>query len=205
MEKLEAFWSESINFKIQQKKAEWLGFIDKIYGKNKINNVLEIGCYDGGTTVFLSNICNNLITVDQPVTPRFDTFKYHIGDESIFGSELLKTKTNFNYVYGNSHDIETFNKVKELLDGEELDLLFIDGDHSYEGVKSDFNTYKELVKNGGMIALHDVHRSSFHENHGCFVHNFWDEIKSNYEYMEFYDDKQYHEWGGIGLILNFKK
>jgi len=199
-EKLESFWNESKSFKIQQKKNEWVGFIRNIYKEKKLNNVLEIGCYDGGTTVFLANVSNNLITIDQPITPRFDSFKYNVGDPNIFGTELLKRRTNFNYIGGNSHDASTFEKVKTILGSEKLDLLFIDGDHTYEGVKSDFNTYSTLVKEGGMIALHDVHRSSFHEQHGCFVHNFWDEIKSNYEYLEFYDDTEYHEWGGIGLI-----
>lgn len=199
---LELFWEESLKFKVQQKKIEWINFIKKIYNGVKLNNVLEIGCYNGGTTIYLSNISNNLITIDQPVEPRFDTFKYNTGDDFVFGSKLLKTKTNFNYIGGNSHSNDTLEKVKNLLNGDHLDLLFIDGDHSYDGVKKDFIEYSKLVKKGGLIALHDVHRSSFHEQHGCFVHNFWDEIKNEYEYLEFYDNTQYHEWGGIGLIYN---
>jgi hypothetical protein len=199
---LEIFWGESLNFKVQQKKIEWLNFIKKIYNGVKLENVLEIGCYDGGTTIFLSNISNNLITIDQPIEPRFDTFKYNVGDVTNYGSKLLKSKTNFNYIGGNSHSNETFNNVKNLLGDKSLDLLFIDGDHTYEGVKKDFNEYSKLVKKGGLIALHDTHRSIFHEQHGCFVHNFWDEIKVGYEHFEFYDDSQYHEWGGIGLVFN---
>jgi predicted O-methyltransferase YrrM len=202
MEKLERFWVESKKFKIQQKKKEWIDFIEKIYKGEKLKNVLEIGCYDGGTTVFLANISENLITIDQPLEARFDTFKYQIDDSGLYGTNLLRTKTNFNYIAGNSHDTSTHEKVKNLLNGNKLDLLFIDGDHSYNGVKTDFNLYLDLVKKGGMIALHDVHRSSFHESHGCFVHNFWDEIKNNFDCVEFYDNKEYHEWGGIGLILN---
>ena len=37
-----------------------------------------------------------------------------------------------------------------------LDVLFIDGDHTYEGVKADLNNYAPLVKSGGRIILHDV-------------------------------------------------
>ena len=40
--------------------------------------------------------------------------------------------------------------------GEPLDLLFIDGDHSYDGVRADFELYGRLVRPGGLIALHDV-------------------------------------------------
>ena len=37
-----------------------------------------------------------------------------------------------------------------------LDILFIDGDHTYEGVKSDLDNYGYLVQSGGSIVCHDV-------------------------------------------------
>jgi len=37
-----------------------------------------------------------------------------------------------------------------------IDLLFIDGDHSYEGVKKDFELYSKLVSEHGMILIHDT-------------------------------------------------
>ena len=37
-----------------------------------------------------------------------------------------------------------------------MDFLFIDGDHSYEGAKQDFENYSKLVRPGGLIALHDI-------------------------------------------------
>jgi hypothetical protein len=36
-----------------------------------------------------------------------------------------------------------------------IDFLFIDGDHSYEGVKKDFELYSKLLSNNGVIILHD--------------------------------------------------
>ena len=42
------------------------------------------------------------------------------------------------------------------LGGAELDFLFIDGDHSYAGVKQDFEKYSGYVKRGGLIAFHDI-------------------------------------------------
>lgn len=38
----------------------------------------------------------------------------------------------------------------------EIDVLFIDGDHTYAGVKHDLETYGPLVKDGGKIVMHDV-------------------------------------------------
>jgi predicted O-methyltransferase YrrM len=36
-----------------------------------------------------------------------------------------------------------------------LDFLFIDGDHTYEGVAKDWSAWKELIAPGGMVCLHD--------------------------------------------------
>ena len=36
-----------------------------------------------------------------------------------------------------------------------IDLLFIDGDHSYEGVKLDFELYSKLLTPKGVVILHD--------------------------------------------------
>jgi cephalosporin hydroxylase len=55
-----------------------------------------------------------------------------------------------------SHEPQTIARISELLEGMPLDLLFIDGDHTYEGVCRDFQMYGPLVANGGMIAFHDI-------------------------------------------------
>jgi len=36
-----------------------------------------------------------------------------------------------------------------------IDVLFIDGDHSYEGVKLDFELYSKLLSPKGVVILHD--------------------------------------------------
>lgn len=42
-----------------------------------------------------------------------------------------------------------------LIESEPCDFLFIDGDHSYEGVKTDWELWTPLVSTGGIVALHD--------------------------------------------------
>lgn len=37
-----------------------------------------------------------------------------------------------------------------------IDILFIDGDHSYEGVKKDFDLYSNIMSDNGIIILHDT-------------------------------------------------
>jgi len=37
-----------------------------------------------------------------------------------------------------------------------IDVLFIDGDHSYEGIKNDFELYSKLLSPNGVIIIHDT-------------------------------------------------
>ena len=45
------------------------------------------------------------------------------------------------------------DRLKELTN--EIDILFIDGDHSYQAVINDFTLYEGLVKSGGYIVFDD--------------------------------------------------
>ncbi len=40
-----------------------------------------------------------------------------------------------------------------------LDFIFIDGDHSYEGVKKDFELYSQIMSENGIITIHDTDQS----------------------------------------------
>lgn len=82
-----------------------------------------------------------------------------------------------NIVEADSHSAGCLESLKDLLAGRSIDFLFIDGDHSYAGVKQDFNTYSPLVRQGGIIALHDAY---LFENDTTAVRLFWDEIRNKY-------------------------
>lgn len=44
-------------------------------------------------------------------------------------------------------------------EGGQLDFLFIDGDHSWEGIKGDWTGFRSLIQPGGIVALHDSRNS----------------------------------------------
>lgn len=54
---------------------------------------------------------------------------------------------------------------------KEIDVLLIDGDHSYEGVKADYERWMPFVKEGGLILMHDVLWA-----HKGVIKFFWDEV-----------------------------
>src|SRR5262249_17966538 len=81
--------------------------------------------------------------------------------------------------------------------GRPLDFLFIDGDHSYLGVKQDFETYGPLVRAGGLIALHDVVPAP--QAVGGEVPRFWAEVKAR-EVTEELIEHPDQQMMGIGLV-----
>jgi len=110
---------------------------------------------------------------------------------------FAKGKQEIHLINSNSHEPSTIRIVKDILKGRPVDFLFIDGDHTYEGVKSDFESYSQLVRSGGMIALHDIVEHP--KDRSVEVQRFWNEIMPKYNYQEMVKDWN-QGWGGIGLI-----
>ena len=78
-------------------------------------------------------------------------------------------------------------------------MLFIDGDHTKEGVKEDFESYSDLVKHGGWVVFHDILDTLIHREAGCYVSKFWLEIKDKYEHWEIIDPNDQSKMG-LGVI-----
>ncbi|MEM2105965.1 MAG: class I SAM-dependent methyltransferase [Candidatus Bathyarchaeia archaeon] len=96
-----------------------------------------------------------------------------------------------------SHDPKTFEEVRGILGDMPLDFLFIDGDHTYEGVKKDFEMYSPLVRKGGIVAFHDIVEHP--PETGCEVSKFWNEIKQSYKRLEIV--KSWNQnWAGVGVL-----
>jgi hypothetical protein len=104
-------------------------------------------------------------------------------------------------IRGDSHSETTLNELKHTLDGRLIDLLFIDGDHAYEGVTQDYAMYAPLVSPEGMVAFHDIRPCRPEDGD---VHRLWEEIKADGEWHEFIspDEPSWRgQWGGIGLLI----
>jgi predicted O-methyltransferase YrrM len=65
---------------------------------------------------------------------------------------------------------------------DSLDFLFLDGDHTYEGLKKDFLWFSPCVRRGGIVAFHDVCAPDGLHSKGkeMGVPRFWHEIREAY-------------------------
>ncbi len=210
IEKLKSFQSQNLeeifdfvwNFyggiiRPMQLKEEFIELL-KIFQKQKPKYIMEIGTANGGTLFcYLKLAPNNstIISVDLPEgnfgggypewkKPIYQTFK--------------KENQRLHLLREDSHKQVTLEKVKQILGNNQLDFLFIDGDHSYEGIKRDFEMYSPLVKKGGIIAFHDVAPKGEAEFTGG-VKYFWKKIKDNFDSRELIKDLEQTGYG-IGVI-----
>lgn len=90
--------------------------------------------------------------------------------------EDVAESASVHFVTGDSQSEQTVTTVSELLGGE-ADFVFIDADHTYEGVSGDFETYRDLVVDGGAVGLHDIRAR---EDSVIEVDKFWSEVKSDF-------------------------
>jgi predicted O-methyltransferase YrrM len=144
---------------------------------------LEIGTNYGGTLFLLCAVSApkaRVISVDLPFGPFGGG--YPARKIPIF-QRFPRTGQALHLIRADSHLAETKERVLRLLRDEPLDFVFIDADHSYEGVSRDFEMYAPLVRSGGMVAFHDIvtHR----QGTPCEVERFWNEVKQRYRYREF--------------------
>lgn len=179
-----------------QKKEEVTAFL-KVLQHEPPRRVLEIGTACGGTLLLLARAATEdatIISLDLPGGmfgggyPEYKMPLYR---------SFASSKQDLHLLRADSHDERSSIRVREILQDHPLDLLFIDGDHSYEGVKADFAMYCSLVRNEGIIAFHDIVPGDLSRVGG--VHRFWNEIKSVHLCEEIVDS--WHQGGyGIGWL-----
>ena len=173
----------------------------KILEKFKPKILVEIGTATGGTLFLFTRIADPeamIISIDLPEGPYgkgYSKWKIHLY------KSFIKDKQRIYCIRANSHESNTLKKIEGILKNLKIDFLFLDGDHTYTGVKSDFDMYSPLVKRGGIIAFHDiVTHDRFHDPSTTIeIDKFWKGIRDDYENLEIIKDEK-QGWAGIGII-----
>lgn len=127
----------------------------KLYqlAKSKSGKFVEIGSYLGASSFFIALAASEieeptkLYCVDTWQNDSMTEGKWDTYTE--FQNNINKFENYIVALRGTSATVgKTFN--------DEIDFLFIDGDHSYTGVKQDFETWFPKLKKDGIIVFHDI-------------------------------------------------
>lgn len=133
-----------------QKELEWLA-----KQASTRTRILEIGSWVGRSAVAMAaNTSGLVVAVDVWDENPGDVYEPHLRDrpENWIREKFLENTrlfSNISSVQGKSVEVSKSFLVPT------FDMIFIDGDHSYEAVKSDIKAWKPLLVKGGLLCGHD--------------------------------------------------
>jgi predicted O-methyltransferase YrrM len=184
------------SLRAHQVDEEILALIEELLRQGS-KRVLEIGTARGGTLfLFLRSLPTDarIVSVDLPGGafgggyPHWKAALFHA---------LSRAGQTLRLLRGDSHTETTRDEISSALGGS-ADFILIDGDHSYEGAKRDFELYRSLLAPRGFLAFHDIVPGSPEKVGG--VPRLWAELKEQFPHRELVKD-----WGqggyGIGLLF----
>ncbi len=182
-----------------QRKSEIAGFLARMSAvrPQRPQVVVEIGTASGGTLFLLSRAAaSNALLVSLDLPGGSFGGGYQAWRKPLYRS-FAQAEQRIVLLRGDSHAPEMAARLRGVLAGRPIDVLFIDGDHRYAGVKADFEAYSPLVRPGGLVAFHDIVPDPGQE--GMEVSRFWREVSARFpatELIERPDQPGY----GIGVL-----
>ena len=159
--------------------------------------VVEIGTCHGGTLYLWCQAAHpeaTLVSIDLPAGEFGGGYR---DCRAPFYQQFKQPRQNLHLLRMDSHSPTTAAKVRSLV-AEPVEFLFIDGDHTYSGVKQDFELYSPMLRPGGLVALRDIApRPSQPE---IEVWKFWQELKAHPPVQEALDHTPTGRTIGIGMV-----
>lgn len=166
-------------------------FVRDLIHYMKPSTIVELGVHKGDSLFSMAESCaeSNLKTRLYGIDHwQGDTQAGHVDDEIYDYVKGVRNK-HFNQV---KLIQSSFNDATEFFKKSTVDILHIDGFHTYEASKNDFVRWLPKVKSNGIILIHDI--ASENENFG--VVELWKEIRKSYTAIEFKHSQ------GLGVMFN---
>jgi cephalosporin hydroxylase len=180
-------------FRPIQKRSEILGLLRLLQGL-PVHRICEIGARRGGTLFLFARASEpgaRILSIDIDFPARRRAACRTLVDPSRHGA----------CIRADSHDPRTVERVRRWLGGELLDALFIDGDHSRAGAEADCKLFAPLVRDGGLIAFHDIVPGTGPSSYTGGVPDLWASLKAEArEAMEIVEDPG-QDGCGIGVLV----
>jgi hypothetical protein len=143
--------------------------------------VVELGVHTGTSYFAFCQAVDRLNL--ETVCYGIDTWK---GDEhaGFYSEEIYSKVAGYNasrYSKFSTLIRSTFNDAKNYFIDRAVDLLHIDGAHTYEAVKEDFESWLPKLSSRAIVIFHDINVRE--RNFGVF--RLWDELKEQYRHFQF--------------------
>jgi len=150
-----------------QNPIEWDEFIAFLQDKD-IETYLEVGAREG---IALKYLVENtgIMSATAIDLPNAAWGRPNTGRKLENNLSSLNAKTKM--ILGDSTDREIIDVARKF---GPYDLVFIDGDHSYSGVRSDYENYSPMAR---IVAFHDVNQQPRSRAYGAT--EFWNEVKND--------------------------
>jgi predicted O-methyltransferase YrrM len=172
-----------------QNPVELREFLELLY-ERRPKVVVEIGTASGGHFYCLSQVADPsalMISIDF-VGGNFGRSTTNV--ETKLYATFGPPGQRFEFIRQSSAFHSTLTMLKEILGGQEIDLLYLDGDHSYAGIKADYERFEPLVAKDGIIAFHDmleIPKEVPEWQRGNDISVFWQELKPTVDSREIVD------------------
>lgn len=131
---------------LQQNPYEYAALASFLRATPDLKFYLEIGSASGGSCYFLNEICNfsKIVSIDDGRHPQANHQK----------ANFFKLN-NFTQYLGDSHSTKAYEFLSQVA-LEPIDVAFIDGDHSFIGVKQDLELVLKFSRKGTILVFHDT-------------------------------------------------
>jgi hypothetical protein len=165
--------------KWMQKPYSWVGhipFVSWLVRVAKPRIIVELGTHSGNSYFSICQAVKQYETGSKCFA--VDTWQ---GDAHAFtyGGEIFEMVQNHNlenYASISTLLKMTFDEALSKFKDHSVDLLHIDGLHTYEAVKHDFETWLPKLAQGAIVLFHDTHVQK--DDFG--VYKYWSELKKQY-------------------------
>lgn len=147
-----------VNWNIYKRKMRW-EVLAELINKEVLKDVVELGIGRSQTLSYLAVHCpsTNIIAVDQW---KVNDNRKVIGSETYADWDMSTLKLKAHTIAENHRNILVMDysthEASTLFQDESFDLVFIDADHTYEGVTQDIKDWMPKLKKGGYLFGHDI-------------------------------------------------
>lgn len=193
IEFLKDFMSKGFTYRETPVPSTWEGHVPFLYcllNFSKPRRFVELGTHHGNCYFAACQVSKQLNYSIECIAVDTWAGDVHTGkyEDNIYKSftHILKR----DYQHG-KFIRDTFDKASEQFERGSIDILHIDGLHTYEAVAEDFATWLPMLSDRGIVMFHDTQE----RERGFGVWKLWAEVNGEYPSFEF---KHSH---GLGVLL----